>query len=501
LNKTEEQIKFTLNGKLISVPKGWTVMQAARREEVSIPHFCWHPGLSIAGVCRFCLVKVDGRPKLEIACNLPVSENLVVTTNTEEVKDSHKWALEFHLANHPLDCPICDQAGECKLQDYYMTTGRYKSQMQEPKVLKPKALDLGENLVLDTERCILCSRCVRFEEEVTKTGALGIFSRGDRAVIGTHKKEKIEHSYQENLVDICPVGAFTSKKFRFKQRVWFLEEKESICPGCSTGCAISVHAKPQTSQYFRIKPALDEQVNGHWMCDEGRKMLTPLQKENRLTNAFIKRKSQFTDVDTLDAIKDLSIQLNSSSSDDIVVLISAQYTCEEYESLFAFFIGDLGCKNIFQWRQEDENITAFDNILLRGDRNSNTAGLQKVFKKYKFNKKVENEFYKCEKIKAKVLIVLAPEFDKNYNVIKNIEKLSVNFAYVSLWSLNYEHTKIKGLSNILPTLGFCEKEGTFINYQGKQRKLSTPFNSFVPEAKSVLDITKDLKQQINILKK
>lgn len=167
-----ETVSFKINGQSVTVPKGTTVMQAAQQMKIAIPHFCWHPGLSVAGVCRFCLVKIEGRPKLEIACNLQATEGMEVRTDTDEVKDAHKWALEFHLINHPLDCPICDQAGECGLQNYYMSVGKYQSQMDRPKVLKPKALDVGGDLVLDTERCILCSRCVRFEKEVTKTEPL-----------------------------------------------------------------------------------------------------------------------------------------------------------------------------------------------------------------------------------------------------------------------------------------------------------------------------------------
>ncbi len=228
--KNKKLVNITFNGQKMEVPEGSTVMQAAAKAAISIPHFCWHPGLKVAGVCRFCLVKVEGARKLEIACNLPVREGMVVDSLDPEVKEAHKWALEFHLVNHPLDCPICDQAGECKLQDFYMDVGKYKSQVHRPKVLKPKALDLGKDLVLDTERCILCDRCVRFEQEVTKTGALGIFDRGDRAIIGTYPGKQIDHNYTTNLVDICPVGAFTSKDFRFKQRVWFLEDKSTTCP-------------------------------------------------------------------------------------------------------------------------------------------------------------------------------------------------------------------------------------------------------------------------------
>ena len=251
-------IAITINAQEFEAAPGQTVMDLARHNDIDIPHFCWHPGLSIAGVCRFCLVEVEGRPKLEIACNLPVAAGMRVRTDSAQVKEAHKWALEFHLINHPLDCPICDQAGECGLQDYYMQVGKYQAQMTQEKVLKPKKLDVGTDLVLDTERCILCSRCVRFEDEVTKTGALGIFDRGDRAIIGTYQDRRIEHNYTTNLVDICPVGAFTSKDFRFKKRVWFTQDVQTICPGCSTGCAIDLAFNADLKRYYRIKPRFSD---------------------------------------------------------------------------------------------------------------------------------------------------------------------------------------------------------------------------------------------------
>ena len=338
-------------------------MQAAKRESVEIPHFCWHPGLSVAGVCRFCMVHVQGARKLEIACNLQATEGMVVRTDTDEVKEAHKWGLEFHLINHPLDCPVCDQAGECGLQDFYMQVGKYQSQMTRPKVLKPKAMDVGSRLVLDTERCILCSRCVRFEEEVTKTGALGIFDRGDRAIIGTYGTEKIEHNYQENLVDICPVGAFTSKTFRFKQRVWFLKEKETICPGCSTGCKVSVHARPERRTFFRVKPVADETVNGFWMCDKGRDTIAHLNQEHRFPKARgVGAAGLPQELTTSQALAHLHEKIQAVGAQNVALLVAPQYTNEEYAAFFSYFYKTLGVQSVFQWRPTKEDRSAFDGI-------------------------------------------------------------------------------------------------------------------------------------------
>ncbi|MCJ8278093.1 MAG: 2Fe-2S iron-sulfur cluster-binding protein [Bdellovibrionales bacterium] len=224
-------LKCKVNGKDIEVEEGTSVIQAFQQAGEDIAHYCWHPGLSVAGVCRLCMVEIEGNPRLQIACNTMVSEGMSVNNNSEMVKDAVKWGLDFHLINHPLDCPICDQAGECGLQDQYMKFGQYDSEMGQNKVKKSKVVDLGEKVVLDSERCILCSRCVRFTEEVSKTNELGIFNRGDHSEIGTYAGKPLDNKYSINTVDICPVGALTSKDFRFRQRVWFLKDKPSVCTG------------------------------------------------------------------------------------------------------------------------------------------------------------------------------------------------------------------------------------------------------------------------------
>jgi NADH-quinone oxidoreductase subunit G len=489
-------VTFKINGQEMTVAKGTTVMEAAKKAGIAIPHFCWHPGLSIAGVCRFCMVKVavprNGKieplPKLEVACNLQPSPGMEVSTDTAEVKDAHKWALEFHLINHPLDCPICDQAGECGLQDYYMEVGKYHSQMTRPKVLKPKALDVGRDLVLDTERCILCSRCVRFEEEVTKTDALGIFDRGDRAVIGTYPGKKIEHNYQTNLVDICPVGAFTSRDFRFKQRVWFLKDKPSICPGCSTGCHVDVYGKPETRSYFRIKPR-ESAVNGHWMCDSGRENYRHLNPDRRLRGAIVTQGSAQKDASFDEAAAALAAKIASVQPQDVALLVSAQYTCEEYDALFGWFVGKLGVKNVFQWREPTEKRDAFDGLLKRGDENANTQGLLASMKKHGLSASAPaNEFDKLAAARPKVVIALAPELPHTFPSLKaQLDKL-MELDFVSLWTINGEAAWLKTLKHALPMKGFAEKRGTFLNQAGGAGKLEAPFPCPVTDARDVAEV-------------
>lgn len=232
---SEKMVKLTINDKAVEVPAGTSVFAAAAMAGIEIPHYCYHPDLSVAGVCRMCMVEIEKNPRLQISCNTPATEGMVVKTKTDKVKETVKNVLELHLINHPLDCPICDKAGECKLQDFYSGYGLYESRMDYEKVHKPKVQDIG-TIMLDSERCILCSRCVRFTSEVTKTNELGIFNRGDRAVLGTVDNKPLKNDYTGNLADICPVGALTAKDFRFKQRVWFLDKTKTVCTLCAHGC-------------------------------------------------------------------------------------------------------------------------------------------------------------------------------------------------------------------------------------------------------------------------
>lgn len=491
--ESEEQVTFKLNGKDVTVPKGWTVMQAAKREEVAIPHFCWHPGLSVAGVCRFCMVRVKGRPKLEISCNLQAMPGMEVDTISDDVKDAHKWALEFHLANHPLDCPICDQAGECELQDSYMKVGKYHSQMTEDKVLKPKALNVGKELVLDTERCILCSRCVRFEQEVTKTGGLGIFDRGDRAIIGTYGENKIEHKYQENLVDICPVGAFTSKKFRFKQRVWFLKERDSICPGCSTGCATSVHAKPEMESYFRVKPRYDKEVNGHWMCDEGRTLIKDLDRKERLDSSYLLDQDAYASCEPQDMVSHLVKLFPRFKGKKVSLLLTAQYTNEEYERILSFFTEKLGVYKVFQWRSSKENLNDFDGILLRGDRNPNTQGLQETLSQFKMKKEVTNEFNDCLQSESDLVVAFSPLISDSFeNLNSDLERLAKLKSCVCLFTPLYQAVEHVGFNSLVPVTSFPEKRGHYLNYKGQKREMKNAYPSFSHDAFDLYHLFDDL---------
>src|SRR5689334_7186556 len=231
-----------IEGQKIQVEDGTTVIVAADRLGIEIPHYCYHPGLTIAGNCRMCLVEIEKMPKLQIACNTRVTDGMVVHTTSDKTKAAQRAVLEFLLINHPIDCPVCDQAGECKLQEYYMDYDRQRSRFPLPeKVHKKKAIPIGPLVMLDQERCILCARCTRFLDEVTHTSELAIYQRGDHCQIELAPGKTLDNKYSGNVVDICPVGALTSRDFRFRARVWYLERTESVCGACANGCNIEIY--------------------------------------------------------------------------------------------------------------------------------------------------------------------------------------------------------------------------------------------------------------------
>src|SRR3989442_12558347 len=268
--------RLTIDGKEIEVEAGTNLIEAARRLGIEVPHYCYHPGLSIAGQCRLCMVDIEKTPRPTIACNTTATDGMVVHTDTERVRDTRRSIMEFHLINHPLDCPVCDQAGECWLQIYYMKHGLYDPRMKDEKVHKPKAVPLGPHVMLDAERCILCSRCVRFCDEITGTGELGIFNRGDHSEIGLFPGRDLVNNYSANVVDICPVGALTDRDFRFQVRVWYLDAAKSVCTGCARGCNVDVHVNRRRPHHAdgkrvaRLKPRFNTDVNAWWLCDIGR---------------------------------------------------------------------------------------------------------------------------------------------------------------------------------------------------------------------------------------
>lgn len=360
--------KVKINDIEVDVPAGTNMIEAAALAGVEIPHYCYHPNLSIAGNCRMCLVDIVGGRAPEIACNMVAREGLAIRTDTPNVKKMRQSVMEFLLVNHPLDCPICDQSGECRLQDYYMEHGDYDSRGVEEKISKKKRQDIGDKIVLDAERCVQCSRCVRFGDEVTGTGDLRLMNRSDHTEIGMFPGERLTHHYQGNLADICPVGALTNKDFRFQRRVWYLRETASVCNGCATGCNVQVCH--QEGEVFRYLPRRNDAVNKSWMCDHGRDLVPGIAGLNRVLRSRVDGAS----ADTEAALSALTTRLKSAAS--IGVVLGSQATNEANWALLQLVRKNLPNARVFAASGNDPGSVEYsDALLVDLDKNPNSAGL------------------------------------------------------------------------------------------------------------------------------
>lgn len=373
--------RFTLNGKEVEAPEGTLVIDAAQKAGVEIPHYCYHPALGNPGNCRLCVVEVQGAPKPMVSCRLPVKEGLVVKSNSEAALRAQSASLEFHLANHPLDCPVCDQSGECGLQDYYMKVGRYESAVREDKLHKEKRLAIGPHVMLDQERCILCTRCTRFTDKVTKTHELGIFGRGHSEFIDLVPGKTLDNAYSGNVVDICPVGALTDRDFRYKVRVWYLDKTDSICPGCSRGCSIEVHTSTKRPWHndgrrvARLKPRFNPDVNGHWICDEGRYGFKSLD-EDRL-GRVLRLKPSRQELSWEKALDEVGAALKKGIAargcEGLAVVASGALSNEDWKAFSELFVDTLKAGR-FLFAPEPDQVGEQDDLLRRREKVPNLKG-------------------------------------------------------------------------------------------------------------------------------
>src|SRR6185312_6729200 len=262
-----DSVNLTIEGRAVSVPPGTSILEAAKYAGILVPHYCYHPGLPVAGVCRMCLVEVEKMPKLAPSCATAAADGQVVHVHSPKALEARKGVLEMLLINHPLDCPICDQAGECELQDYTYQEGRAEGRLREPKRFNPME-DFGGDVLYVTNRCILCTRCVRFMDEVAKDTVLNVSERGDRALIGKFEGKDLTHPWAGNVIDLCPVGALVSKDFLNKVRAWELDRAPSICPNCTQGCNTIVETRDNA--VVRMRPRTNLDVNHYYLCDQGR---------------------------------------------------------------------------------------------------------------------------------------------------------------------------------------------------------------------------------------
>jgi NADH-quinone oxidoreductase subunit G len=465
--------KLTIDGKGVEVAPGTNLIEAARQAGVEVPHYCYHPGLSIAGQCRLCMVDIDKIPRPQIGCNTQAVDGMVVHTQTERVLETRKSIMEFHLVNHPLDCPVCDQAGECWLQIYYMRHGLYDPRMVDEKVHKPKAVPLGPHVILDAERCILCSRCVRFCDEVTGTGELGIFNRGDHSEIGLFPGKTLENKYSGNVIDICPVGALTDRDFRFQVRVWYLDAARSVCNGCARGCNIEVHTSRrrlhhnQGRRIARIKPRHNPDVNQWWICDEGRYGFRWIDDDTRLLAPARRTNGKDVQIGWDEAITALAEGLKKYRPEEIGILASPQMSNED---LFALqrIAGQLGLRAV-DHRVPPRVPGDEDELLIRADKNPNRRGAELIGLGPAEARAILEG---ARQRRIKLLWVFQHDLLDSGWPPADVTAALAGAEMVVFQGPSANATSARA-HLLLPSAAYVEREGTFTNFQGRVQRFRT----------------------------
>lgn len=329
-HEEKQLVRLTIDGIDVQAAPEMNLIEAARLVGIEIPFYCWHRHLKVAGNCRMCQVEIEGAPKLTIACNTLVNEGMIVRTHrtSAAVAEAQRAVLEFLLINHPLDCTVCDAAGHCKLQDYYREYNSRASRFIEEKVQKVKAQVLGPEVIYDAERCILCTRCVRFCEEVTKTCELGVFERGDRSVVGVTPGRELTNPFSGTVNDLCPVGALSHLRWRFNTRIWYTKQIDTICAGCSTGCNAQVAVRDNEIVY--VKARLNSEVNKEWLCDEGRYGFNRFQPASRICGSFLREGVYLAAIELEEAYqKAAALSLSPATEAETGVFLSPYLTLEE----------------------------------------------------------------------------------------------------------------------------------------------------------------------------
>ncbi len=487
-DNADNLIPVFVDGIEVRVPPGTNMIEAARMVQKEIPHYCYHPHLSVPGNCRMCLVEMgmpgkdrttgetildaDGKPKImwmpkpTIACATKASPGLHIRTNSQLVRDCQKGVMEFLLINHPLDCPICDQAGECRLQEFATDYGRGYSRFVERKNVKPKRTRLGPRVILDDERCILCSRCIRFSREIAKDDVLGFTERGSYSTLTCFPGRQLENNYSLNTVDICPVGALTSTDFRFKMRVWFLKETPSICTESSVGVNTMVWSRE--GKIYRITPRRNDEVNDSWMSDSGRALYKEVESDNRLTVYSVEGRP----VSSEEALQEAAKLIGEAKG--LAVVGSGRASVEEQWLLRKIFDAAQATE---KQRYLPKRVGESDGLLISADRNPNVRGALMTG--------LIDNFDNCEFDRLKSAI----ESGAVDTIIAQNECLVAVgigrelLGKVKVIYLGTHHCEASQYAKVeLPVLTTFEKDGTFINQQFRLQK----FSQAVPGPEGVL---------------
>jgi len=497
----KELVTLTIDGKTVQARKGTAILEAAKAAGINIPYYCYHPGLSVVANCRMCLVEIEKIPKLQPSCATPVAQGMVVRTQTPETLKNRRSVLEFLLLNHPLDCPVCDQAGECELQNYYMDHGAYDTRFNEDKTKRSKAFPIGPYVILDQERCILCTRCVRFTREVSKTGELGVIDRGHKSQIEIFPGIELDNPYSANVVDICPVGALTDRDFRFQCRVWFLGRTPSICPGCSRGCNIEIHFNERFNPRYhekrvhRLKPRYNEEVNSYWMCDEGRYFYRSIDAADRLKVPMVRQNGAHKEVSWEEALQKTAQALKSAlekhGSDGVALLASPQMTNEELFRLRQIFRDHLKVSAI-EYRAPSNGMVYSDDFLVTADKNPNSRGAEAL----EFaGKGCEELLRSCSDGKIHFLYIC------HHDLTQGLDPQMVSAALGKVdfvaFQGSWDQPTAALADALLPAAVYAEKEGTFTNVQGRVQRIhaaAPPLGESLPD----LDILARLAAELGL---
>ena len=457
----------------ITVEPGTNLIQAAERLGIEIPYFCYHPKLQVEANCRMCLVKVEKIPKPVPACSTIVTDGMVVSTKTPEIDKARKGVLEFILINHPLDCPICDQAGECVLQEYTHDYGPGGSRFVEDKVHKPKKVPLGPHVVFDAERCIVCTRCVRFCRDVVGEEELGIFQRGDRQIIDVFPGKELSNKYSANVVDICPVGALTTREFRFRARVWFLQPTQSVCTNCSNGCNIWVDAYQNKIQ--RLRPRVNDEVNEHWMCDAGRFGFEYVNRDDRLKTPLVRHGEQLAPTSWDEALHwcaEAVQGLRQAYGPEALAGIGSTKSTNEELLLFRRLIRDIIGSPHLDVPPPPEGEA--DHFLIRRDKAPNARGVADLDCRAApggLDLGGIRDGIRAGSIKGLYVVQEDLAADPEWReVLGQLDLLVVQDI------LPTETTKLAHV--VLPGVSFAEKEGTFTNYTRRVQRIHHALKPF-----------------------
>ena len=473
-------VTITIDGKKIQAPDGALLIDVCRENGIDIPHFCYHPGLGPDGNCRMCQVEFvsERGNKLGISCKTTVTDGMVVSVNSEPAKKARASVEEMLLLNHPLDCPICDKAGECSLQDYYMEHDLQESRQNFTRFRKEKAKDIGPTLVLDQERCVLCDRCVRFLRDVAGDAQLYIAGRGHEAYITTFPGQEVTSPYSINTVDLCPVGALTAKDFRFDSATWFLQNTDSVCTTCARGCSMQIQSKKD--QIYRMRPRPNLDVNGYWACDEGR-LNYKFVNENRLVRPFIRRGAERIECSLPEAITELRVLLgfkpagpvDAPSGRKAVVVLSATATLEEM-FLFQRVAKEALNAPVFVARHVPDG--ADDRLLRRADKHPNAKGAEMLGIQVVDLQRPEASSSHTSAMTTALGndgVLVAVGFNTDTAALDPI----VAQAHKVVVLAGCKSTLTDRADLLVPGLTFAEKDGLVVNFEGQVQQLKPAFDA------------------------